>query len=180
MEKTPETPDVDALLAAAAEPQEPARAPRKTKDKPVAGSLLTEAEHEAIKREARERVKAAMKEAEKARLLEEAMAGIRRLEGNRTGVEDQDELVSVIIDVASYAAISNSATGISLNGVQYQHGRTYQVPRHVRTTLLDMMARTYEHQATIEGKARHEVFRQSNARALSAATGEIVPWRDAA
>ncbi|MDE2426664.1 MAG: hypothetical protein KGO96_12230 [Elusimicrobia bacterium] len=178
MEKNPETPDVDAVLAAAAEEQKtPAR---RKKAEPVEGSLHTQDELDAIRKEAAERVQAAMKEAERERLLAEAMDEIRRREGQKTGRVDQDELVNVLIDVASYSAISANATGIAINGMQYQHGRTYQVPRHIAVSLYDIMARSHEHQATIDGKAKHEMFRRTSTLAVSAATGEVTPWRDAA
>jgi hypothetical protein len=141
--------------------------------------LISETEHDDILVEARARVREAMKDAERERLMAQAMERIRREEGQKTGEVDKDELVNVLIDVAEYAAVSNSSTGITVNGTQFQNGRTYQVPRHVAASLRDVMARSSEPQATIEGKPRHEYFRRANAKAISEATGVVSPWVEA-
>lgn len=133
--------------------------------------LLTAAEIDAIRKEARAEImadkrgkmKQEMKAAEKQRLLRE--------EGLTTGNTHADEILSITIDLAPYAPY------ININSQCYYHGRTYQVPRHVADTLRDQMFMTWKHQNQIDGKdaaqfyaAKHvaEMFKVDGGAKLSA------------
>ena len=132
------TEDTDALFGDGAEPE----AENSTEPTPI----LTDAEIEEARKIARDRVAKALKDAEKERIIREEMEKFRREEGKRTGAVDKDELVNVTIDCAEFA------DRLCINGQEYFHGYTYEVPRHVYDTLRDIMFRGHLHQSTLDGK----------------------------
>lgn len=124
-------------------------------------SILTDEEIQEAKRIARERVEKAMKEAEKERIIREEMEAFRREEGKRTGQVDLDEEVSMTVDLAEFAA------KITINGVDYWHGYTYTVPRHVYDTARDIMFRGHLHQNALDGKSLDTFYRKKAEPVLS-------------
>ena len=62
---------------------------------------------------------------------------------------------SVTIDVAPYT------DRIFLDGKWYMQGRTYQFGQRVADTVREIMARTWEHQAEIDGKNSNMYRRES-------------------
>lgn len=108
--------------------------------------MFTAAELEEIKKEAEATVHKALKDAERARLKAEAIQEIKRQEGLKSGRADLDEKVEIYIDLPEYAAT------LKVNMTEYHHGYKYIVPRHVATSLRDMMARAWTHQDIAEGK----------------------------
>lgn len=138
----------------------PARAAKpKDADEP----LVTDDEIAAARAEAQRRVREAEKAAALARIIEEEEYRLKREQGQRTGVVDKDEQVSIHIDLAEFS------DKIMLNGVQYWHGYTYEVPRHVADTLREIMQRTHRHQMEIDGKSLDEMYRRTAPVALSPA-----------
>lgn len=81
--------------------------------------------------------------------------------GQLTGDPDKDEIVHVTIDLAEFT------DRLVVNGVQYIHGQTYQVPRHVANSLREMCARTHAHQNELDGKGMAELHRRPQAPVLS-------------
>ena len=124
-------------------------------------SILTDKEIEEAKRVAKERVNKALKEAERERIIAEEMQRFRAEEGKRTGHVDLDEEVSVTIDLAEFAS------KITINGQDYWHGYTYQVPRHVYDTMRDIMFRGHLHQNALDGKDLATFYRKKAEPALS-------------
>ena len=116
---------------------------------------LSVAEREAIRVEAtkraREAIKQEMMKAEKQLAYDEAL----RREKQRLGLipEDQPEdEVDVTIDVAPFAAISPSQTGLRINERVFYNGFSYTVSKALARTLMDMCACTWRHQQEIEGR----------------------------
>ncbi|HEX8838208.1 MAG TPA: hypothetical protein VF748_14800 [Candidatus Acidoferrum sp.] len=62
--------------------------------------------------------------------------------------EPQQAIVDVLIELPKYAAF------IRLDQYLYYHGLVYPVSRSKADTILDLMARAWEHQSEIEGKRR--------------------------
>ena len=124
-------------------------------------AILTAKEIEEAKRVAHERVQKALKEAERERIIAEEMQRFRAEEGKRTGQVDLDEEVSVTVDLAEFAA------KITINGQDYWHGYTYQVPRHVYDTMRDIMFRGHLHQNALDGKDLATFYRKKAEPALS-------------
>lgn len=81
--------------------------------------------------------------------------------GLMTGDPLKDEIVSITIDLAEFA------DRLTVNGVQYMHGQTYQVPRHVANSLREMCARTHGHQSELDGKGLSDRHRRPQASVLS-------------
>lgn len=109
-------------------------------------NLLSDEDKERLRKAARDNVLADMKrEAEEAFLKKEERREIIRRK-NKTGNADNDELVTFVCDLADYAA------DIRINNVVYYHGFSYQVPRHVCRGLMDIAARTWDHDADIHGE----------------------------
>lgn len=145
----------------------PKRAPR-AKAAPATDGTLSNAEINAAKAEARERVNAAMREAERERVIAQEMEAIKREEGQRTGRADMDEPVKIHVDLAEFS------DRLVINGTEYFHGYTYTVPRHVANSMREMMQRTHRHQHEIEGKSLEESYRRTSPKAFSAVTGGAV------
>lgn len=124
-------------------------------------AILSKDEIAAARRTARERVEKALKEAETERLIADEMEKLKREEGKRTGKVDLDEIVSVKIDCAEFA------DRLRINGQEYFHGYTYEVPRHVYDSMRDIMFRGHVHQARLDGKDPLLAYRQQAAPALS-------------
>jgi len=59
---------------------------------------------------------------------------------------DEGDLESVYINFADYI------DRITLDGVTYMHGRTYELPKAKADVVREQMARSWRHQAEIEGK----------------------------
>lgn len=59
---------------------------------------------------------------------------------------DEGELEAVYINFADYI------DRITLDGVTYMHGRTYDLPKAKADVVREQMARSWRHQAEIEGK----------------------------
>ena len=66
----------------------------------------------------------------------------------------QDELVHVRIDCAAFVPF------IMLDGVQFFHGHTYEVPTKQAAVIYEQMARSWMHQDEIDGRGRSEAYRQ--------------------
>lgn len=147
----PKPDDNDALFGDGTEPE--------TEQEAV--SILTEKEIADAKRIARERVSKALKDAEVERIVREEMEALRREEGKRTGQADKDELVKVTIDCAEFA------DRLRINGQEYFHGYTYDVPRHVYDSMRDMMFRGHLHQNALDGKDLSTFYRTKQQPTLS-------------
>lgn len=123
-------------------------------------SLLSSDTLARIKAEAKATVQLRkLKAAEEAALAQEIEA-----------LEHEDDPVyekrSVLIDVAP------STDAILIDGTTYHHGRIYEVTAPVYETLLEIIARSWDHENEISGtKRRHHIKPQ--AALLSAATGQI-------
>lgn len=124
-------------------------------------SILSQEEIEAAKKVAAENVQKALRDAELKRIVAEEEARLRRLEGQRTGKADKDEMVDIFIDLAEFS------DRVTINMVDYYHGYTYPVPRHVADTLREIMQRTHRHQMEIDGKSHEEMYRRTAPVALS-------------
>lgn len=63
----------------------------------------------------------------------------------RQGLVPEEAVEPIMIDVAG------SAFKITLDGVEYFHGRTYHLPLGKRAAILEIMHRTYVHEDAIKG-----------------------------
>ena len=89
-----------------------------------AGALITEAERESIRDEAKKQA-----EDEKKKYHREQLFAAYRLE-ELGKLDPQEELVWITIDVHPGCTINRmEETGISFNGVHYINGRSYPMPR---------------------------------------------------
>lgn len=71
---------------------------------------------------------------------------VRKLYKNpRTGKQTEEDLESVLINVAPYA------DRIILDGVHYLANRTYEVPKAVAATMRDSISQTWKHEAQTGG-----------------------------
>ena len=104
--------------------------------------LLTQEEKDLIRQKARDEVKRRRREKAEESLLQAAIREEER------AFNPPDWWTDITIDLAPYAAF------IALDGVQYFHGLTYTVTGAVSATMLDIMARTWEHQREIRGERR--------------------------
>jgi hypothetical protein len=110
---------------------------------------LTDEERAIIKERAREHVLKVQKErAKEARdqLIDKATERAVRDAEKVAGLHGA--YVDITIDLAPIAAY------IALDGVFYYHGVTYEVPFNVAQTIIDISARTWEHENEIHGRPR--------------------------
>jgi hypothetical protein len=111
-------------------------------DARLQASSLTEEEKNEARIRAREHVRAKRKE----KAVDEAFK--RAVTEEEREYEPNDQLVDIMIDLPKYAAF------VRLDHVVYYHGLPYEVPMIKAQTILDIMARAWEHQSEIEGKRR--------------------------
>lgn len=114
--------------------------------------ILSEKEIAAIKAEAKAKILAERKSAEKKKILEQETQRLKNEEGLVTGDSYKDEIVSITVDLAPFSP------SININGRPYWHGRTYNVARHVADSLREQMYRTWQHQNEIDGKSLNEFY----------------------
>lgn len=111
--------------------------PRSRPDKPVDTSILTDEEKEAIRANAKKRYDAEQHQRAMDAYAEQALAELRVERGD---LEGDDDLLQFTIDLAP------NAQDIRLDGMVYQHGRTYTITRPVYDTLREIIARTWAHE----------------------------------
>jgi hypothetical protein len=111
-------------------------------DARLLASSLTEAEKEEARTRARDHVRSKRKE----KAIDEAFK--RAVTEEEREYEPNDQLVEIVIDLPRYAAF------VRLDHVVYYHGFPYDVPSVKAASILDLMARAWEHQSEIEGKRR--------------------------
>lgn len=122
--------------------------------RPVDMSVLSESEIAAIRTEAAQEVEKETKAAARAQMKEKLLLEARRM----TGIEEKTE--TVVIDLAPYcdrALLDNRA---------YMQGQSYTVPQSVASVLREIMQRTWNHQAEIDGKSENFYRRTRGARVL--------------
>ena len=111
--------------------------------------LLSEQDKETIRAKAREHVDKKRRDDAEAKYLAEAIRDEER------GYTPPDQLQDIIIDLAPFVASARfNAAFVALDGVRYFHGMTYNLPRKVCDTLMDIMARGWEHEREIHGERR--------------------------
>jgi hypothetical protein len=111
-------------------------------DARLQASTLTDEEKEEARQRAREHVRAKRKE----KAIDEAFK--RAVTEEEREYEPNDQLVDIMVDLPKYAAF------VRLDHVVYYHGLVYEIPSVKAATILDIMARAWEHQSEIEGKRR--------------------------
>lgn len=110
---------------------------------------LTDKEIAAAKAEAAQAVAKEMKDRARKQLVADEK---QRLQRELAHIEDAGkELVSITIDLAPYVDRIVKNAGMAREMV-YLHGVTYEVTREVAATLKDDCAKTWRHQAEIDGK----------------------------
>lgn len=122
--------------------------------------LFTAKEIAEIKAAAKAEILKDKKAAAKKQMMAEEKLRLQREEGLTTGNSYMDEIVTVTIDLAPYAA------HILVNGHAYWHGRTYPVPRHVAVSLQETMFNTWRHQSEIKGESLKEFYAKKHVEEL--------------
>lgn len=78
----------------------------------------------------------------------------QKLEALRREQVPEDQLGHVTIDAAPYVPC------IMIDGVQFFHGYTYEVPMKQAAVLYEQMQRSWHHQDEIDGRGRTEAYRR--------------------
>lgn len=114
-------------------------------DTPPEGSLLTKAEIEEIRRQAKadalEELRSGQKKELKAKLL--------RQERLALSPQSEEEIVGFTLEMPSYAM----QWPLVIDGVWYFHGKYYEVPLSKYEVFAEQMYRSFEHQRVIDGKS---------------------------
>jgi hypothetical protein len=77
-----------------------------------------------------------------------------------------EEMVSFTVDLAEHAPY------VRLDNQTYYHGHPYTVPTSVYRTIAEVMSRTYDHQAEIDGKSENS-YRRSKDTHIGGKTGRV-------
>ena len=120
---------------------------------------LTDEERALIKRRAREHVlEVQRKRAEdmRTKVIEQATERALRDAEKEAGLHGA--FVDITVDLAPCAGGGSGGRArpsfVMLDGTMYYHGQTYEVPFNVANTLIDVMARTWEHENEINARPR--------------------------
>ena len=120
----------------------------------IAGSdLLTDDEIADIKAKSKAKAQQAIKDAAKKELADK----FDKQERHRT--DPNEELETVMVDVPGFAAINKNGTGIMVDGIIYQHGVVYTLPRRQAQAVKDIMAQAWAHEGETGGASR-DVYRR--------------------
>lgn len=127
-----------------------------------AASLLSKEDREAIQARVREELAAEKVEAAKEAYAEAERRRMRIEEGMVTG-GPLDERIDLAISVTDHEAYSP----LRINGAEYHHGHTYNVPRHVANQLMEMMQNIDQHvRREIRGEKMGEFYRSRHSPVL--------------
>ena len=120
-------------------------------------ALLTDEEVAEVRAQARaDAIAKVNKEKRKALLLkiaQEEEALVKAEMGQLSGEPQMDEIVSCPIELPEWSP------DIKLNGMRYQAGVTYPVPRHVANTLMEIMQANRNLEHNLSGKKKSEYYR---------------------
>jgi hypothetical protein len=119
---------------------------------PADEPILSAAEIKAIKEEAKKKILDERKSAAKLDLLTRETQRLKNEEGLVTGNSHADEMVTITIDLPTFAP------SIVINMRPYWHGHTYTVARHVAETLRAQMFTSWKHQNEIDGKSLGDFY----------------------
>ena len=115
---------------------------------PVDQSLLTDVDREELTKQARASVLETLTQEARDQFFAEQKEKARREK------IPEDQHVHVTIDMAPFLR------HIMIDGTQYFHGYTYEVPWKRAAVLYEQMQRSWHHQDEIEGRGRSEAYRQ--------------------
>lgn len=125
--------------------------------------LVTDDMREKIKARAREHVRKKAAEKLEDRIFAEE---VRRAEVEYA--EPDEALMEITIDLPDFAYM------IAIDGVGYYHGCTYDVPTRKYRSMIDQMARSWEHNREIHGDRRKgDVTMRPMNRRISGLTGAV-------
>lgn len=125
-----------------------------TKKLPVDKDLLNDEDRIALRAAAEKSVLEEMSQDARDAFYAEEMARIRR------GKVPADALLQVKMDMAPFVPF------IMLDGVQFFHGYTYEVPQKQALVLYEQMQRSWYHQDEIDGRGKTEAYRRPANRTL--------------
>lgn len=151
-------------------PEPAAKPARKAKEEVRLHPILSNDEYRQAQAKAKSKVEADRKKAAMAAVEAEETQRLRVEEGMTTGIGVCDEIVGVTIDLPPFG------TRISINGTHgnhYWHGVTYDVPRHVADTLVEMMGRMRQHEDQVEGRSMIQHYSRKHDTAINARTGAV-------
>ena len=96
----------------------------------------------------------------KARIMAEAELGIssENVPVQKGPLGDEGELETVYVNFADFI------DRITLDGVTYMHGRSYELPKAKADVVREQMARSWRHQAEIEGKDEPNFYLEQQTR----------------
>ena len=121
---------------------------------PVKYDMLSAEDRAALTAEAKASVVAEMSQDARDAYFADEMARLRREQ------IPEDQFVQVTIQVAPF--IPN----IMIDGVQFFHGYTYDVPQKQAMVLYEQMQRSWQHQDEIDGRGKTEAYRRPRATVL--------------
>lgn len=121
-------------------------------ESPAEEPILSAAEIAKIRAEAKEKILSERKSAAKADLMSREIQRLKNEEGLVTGNRYADEIVTITIDLPTFAP------NIVVNMRPYWHGHTYTVARHVAESLRAQMFTSWKHQNEIDGKSMTDFY----------------------
>ena len=116
---------------------------------PANHKLLSKEDREELKAQARKSVLEELTQEARDDYFKKALAEARREN------TPADQILDIFIDVAPFVPY------IAIDGVQYFHGYTYQVPRNRAAVLYEQMQRSWLHQDEIDGRSRFNPYRRA-------------------
>jgi hypothetical protein len=121
---------------------------------PTKLSLLSPEDKAALKAEARKSILEEMKQDARDEFFRKAIAEARREH------VPEEQILGVFIDLAPFVA------HILIDGVQYFHGYSYNVPRTRAAVLYEQMQRSWLHQDEIDGRSRFTAYQRPQHRVI--------------
>ena len=129
---------------------------------PTKMALLSKEEKAALKKSASESLTEEMKQQARDEFFAQELARLRQEQ------VPADKIIPITINAAPYVPF------FMLDGIQYFHGYTYDVPMKTAIVLYEQMQRSWDHQDEIDGRKKSDPYRRpQNVRLGNADLGTI-------
>lgn len=117
---------------------------------PVNLNVLTDEDRAALTAQAKSSIKDEMAQDAKTKFYELELARLRRAE------VPADQIETLTMDFAPFITFA------MIDGIQYFHGYSYQVPHKLAVVLMEQMQRSWKHQDELDGRSRFQPYRRPN------------------
>lgn len=121
---------------------------------PVNLNVLTEEDRVALTKQAKSAITDEMAQDAKTKFYELELARLRRAQ------VPADQIETITMDFAPFISFA------MIDGIQFFHGYSYEVPHKQAVVLMEQMQRSWKHQDELDGRSRFQPYRRPTSAVL--------------